>query len=465
MQLAGFRILILTESPMLYGGYSGTYGEFLTKYNQRIAVPSNFTIALNGFNDGLNYTVVATMENVEPYSGTNLVLQFTVTESHLMYSGSEFNYVNRLMVPGASGTPVSFTSGTVQSATLNFSMGPTWITDNCEFVAFIQNNTTKEILQATKVAPSDLMPLYNFNSEAVAVAGVPVMNCSGSVTPEVVISNHAAQALTTLDINYKVNEEEMYFYQWTGSLGYNESESVVLPPAVFNLLENNNLLIYTANPNGNPDEDPTNDTLTSTFISAPEAVPNVYVFIKLDQNPEETTWDLKNGMGEVLFSGGPYSVPQAFIKDTLYLSSTDCYTFTMHDAGGDGLVGANTGFSLRQNDFSLVYENNNFTGAEEELQFAVNMVSVPENGEVDGFNVYPNPFNDYANISFTLKQTETVDLKIFSVLGEVVYTSQNKVMNAGSKNILIDTRNYKPGIYFVYLKLGDKLFSKKISTY
>ena len=49
------------------GGYSGTYNAFVSKYNQRINVMSNFTIALNGFNTGNDYTVVATVENVEPY--------------------------------------------------------------------------------------------------------------------------------------------------------------------------------------------------------------------------------------------------------------------------------------------------------------------------------------------------------------------------------------------------------------
>ncbi len=61
-----------------------------------------------------------------------------------------------------------------------------------------------------------------------------------------------------------------------------------------------------------------NDTTATSFISAMEVVPNVYVFIKLDDNPDETTWECKNSAGEVLFSGGPYVNAQEFIKDTLY---------------------------------------------------------------------------------------------------------------------------------------------------
>ena len=62
------------------GGSTGTYNQFVSKYNQRIAVPSNFNVSMNGFNDGLDYTVLVSMENVEPYSGTNLVAHLAVTQ-------------------------------------------------------------------------------------------------------------------------------------------------------------------------------------------------------------------------------------------------------------------------------------------------------------------------------------------------------------------------------------------------
>ncbi len=55
------------------GGGTGTYNSFLTKYNQRIVVPSSFNVSMNGMNEGLDYTVVLSLENVEPYTGTNLV--------------------------------------------------------------------------------------------------------------------------------------------------------------------------------------------------------------------------------------------------------------------------------------------------------------------------------------------------------------------------------------------------------
>jgi hypothetical protein len=450
------------------GASGNMYPTYLAKVNQRMAIPSNFTLAVNGFNAGLDYTVIISMEMVEPYAGTNLVLQFTVTESHIPenWGGlTEVNHVNRLMVPGANGTPLDFSSQTTQSVMLNFSLNAGWDFENIDFVAFIQNNSGKEILQGFTVHAADLMPMYYNNAGCMAIHMVPVTNCSGEVAPRVNLINEGAEDLTSVNINYKINNEGVNTFLWNGILGYGESAQVDLPPASFSLQANNDLLIYTSNPNGNPDEDTSNDSTAMAFVSAMEVVPNVYIFIKLDDNPDETTWDCKNSAGEVLFSGGPYINPLEFIKDTLYLTEDDCYTFAIYDAGGDGLVGGTSGFTLRQHDFSLIYQNNDFANTEELVQFSINQIGLPEQDKVAEFNVYPNPFDDHACVSFNLTEDETINLTIYNVIGKVVYTLQQTQMTAGHQQLRIDTREFVPGIYFVNLKAGEEIFTKKISSF
>jgi len=444
------------------------YPAYLAKVNQRMAIPSNFTLAVNGFNEGLDYTVLVTMEMVEPFAGTNLVLQFTVTESHIPQNWgglTEVNHVNRLMVPGATGTPLDFSSQTTQSVLLNFSLNAGWDFENIDFVAFIQNNTGKEILQGYTVAAEDLIPMYYNNAGCMAIHMVPLTNCSGEVAPRVNIINEGAEELTSVDINYKINNETVNTYQWSGNLAYGQSEQVDLPSANFNLLENNDLLIYTSNPNGNPDEETSNDSTATSFVSAMEVVPNIYVFIKLDDNPGETTWECKNSDGEVLFSGGPYVNPQEFIKDTLFLTENDCYTFAIYDSGGDGLVGGTAGFKIMQYNFSLIYQNYDFENTDELVQFAINQTGQAETGELNEFNVYPNPFGDQTFISFYLSESESIELTIYNVIGKVVYVSQQNRMETGPHTLRIDTREFIPGIYFVNLKAGEKIFTRKISSF
>ena len=68
---------------------------------------------------------------------------------------------------------------------------------------------------------------------------------------------------------------------------------------------------------------------------------NTLININLDQYPSETTWDIKDSVGNILISGGPYTnVPNyepQFIVNCLPVGSM---TFTIYDLYGDGLEGS-----------------------------------------------------------------------------------------------------------------------------
>lgn len=441
------------------------YSYYLPKYNQRIGVPSNFTIAMNGFNDGLNYTVLVTIENVEPYSGNNLVLQFTLTESHIPFSWyglTEVNNVNRFMAPDQFGTPLDFSGSTTQTVMLEFTIDGSWVTDNCNFIAFVQDNSTKEILQGSLVALPDLMPMYFNNAGCLAVNMVPVTNCSGEVAPAVTITNQGATNLSTLEINYKVNDEAVNMYNWSGNLSYGETEVVDLPSTAFTVLAENNLMVYTTNPNGSGDEDPNNDTTYMAFNTAVDVVPNIYLFLKLDNNPEETSWELKNSMGDVLYSGDNYTQQLAFVKDTFELTQDDCYTFYIYDEAGNGLTDGGY-FALRESNFNVIYQNNDFANYDESVQFSVDLVGVSEQNEENAFSVFPNPFTENTNVSFSLKQTTNVELKVFNMLGEVVYLMPEQDMGQGTYTKTFDASGLNRGIYFVSLKKDGEISTQKVT--
>ena len=148
-----------------YVGGSATqsmYNNYLPLYNQRIVINSDMTIEIYGENTGLNYDITVVVEQVATTSSTNMTLQFALTESEIPYNWgilTEVNFVERLMVPDASGTPISFTSGDEQEISLSFTIDPTWVTQYCELVAFVQDETTKEILQGTMVELDNLEPM------------------------------------------------------------------------------------------------------------------------------------------------------------------------------------------------------------------------------------------------------------------------------------------------------------------
>ncbi|MCK9616538.1 MAG: Omp28-related outer membrane protein [Lentimicrobiaceae bacterium] len=136
------------------------YSSYLPKYNQRKAIPSSFTLEIFGSNTGADYTVLVKAKQVAATTSTNMKIHLALTQSEIAYNWqgqTELNFVNRLMMPNQSGTTVALDpTDSTQLVTLTFTLNTAWPAENCELVAFIQDNTSKEILQGTKVALEEL---------------------------------------------------------------------------------------------------------------------------------------------------------------------------------------------------------------------------------------------------------------------------------------------------------------------
>lgn len=317
------------------------YSQYLPLYNTRIAIPSSFTLTMNGSNTGLDYNVTIVAEKVATYSGTNLVLQLALTQSEIAYNWqgqTELNFVNRLMAPTHNGTPLNFTSESSQIVDLTFTRNSSWPEDHCELVAFIQNNSTKEIVQGIKVALPDLQPAYTTDAGLIEIKNLPVSSCSGAASPTVVMRNGGSSNLVSADIMYSVNNSPLSSYSWSGSLGYAESVSIDLPEINFSVETVNNFKAYVTNPNGGSDQNPMNDTINGNFNQAGETTSVLYLELMTDNNPEEISWDLSDAYGNVLYSGGPYTgMPNTLIQETFAMSNEECYVFSLYDDGGNGI--------------------------------------------------------------------------------------------------------------------------------
>jgi PKD repeat protein len=139
------------------------YTSYLPKYTARINTPANIQISADITNTGLNYTANITVVKVGTVTPTDLVLHFFVTVSNITYSWqgqTHLEHVTALMVPGTSGTPVSFAGGNTQQFQLNFSLDPQWPVEDCEFIAFVQSQAVKEVYNGIKRGAIDLTPAF-----------------------------------------------------------------------------------------------------------------------------------------------------------------------------------------------------------------------------------------------------------------------------------------------------------------
>jgi hypothetical protein len=316
------------------------YASYLPKYNQRIAIPSSFKINMTFSHVGNDYTVNAQVIKLASYTGSNLVFQLALTESDIIYSWQgqpKLDFVERLMVPNQNGTALDFSANDTINMTKTFTMDASWVAENCELVAFVQANSSKEILQGIK--QSMALPEFDNDVALTNVYNIPAKTCDGIVTPEVKIKNKGGNALTSATLNYEGNNGAVATYNWTGNLGYLESAQFVLPPTTFNTGTTNTFKVYTTNPNGTVDQNPFNDTITKTIGTAVASTNTVIMLLKLDANPSETSYEVLNSQNQVIDSHGPFTTPNAIVKDTFYVTTGDCYRYIIHDAGGNGISG------------------------------------------------------------------------------------------------------------------------------
>ena len=139
-----------------YAGGSATqslYSTYLPKYQSRMDVPSLFEIDAtyeHVGDDNYQVTIDAEMIDTYPSLTNDIVLQVALTESHIpenWQNQTEVNFVCRDMIPTENGTSLDFAGSATQTVTLDFTVPSSYVTDNLELVVFIQDNTTKEILQ------------------------------------------------------------------------------------------------------------------------------------------------------------------------------------------------------------------------------------------------------------------------------------------------------------------------------
>lgn len=143
---------------------SSMYDYYLPIFEGRKAINSAFTVGIFGQNTGSDYSLNIKLEKSTtiPPDWDNLVLHLVLTESHIPFNWqgqTEVSFVERLMAPDELGTAVDLINNSNITVDLNFSLDPSWVLDECELVAFIQNLNNKEILQGSKVKLTELLPV------------------------------------------------------------------------------------------------------------------------------------------------------------------------------------------------------------------------------------------------------------------------------------------------------------------
>lgn len=194
-----------------------------------------------------------------------------------------------------------------------------------------------------------------------AIKGLEGAICDSFLLVGITLANAGADSLFSAAISHQLNDSPAEEVEWAGALAPGGSETIFI---TIGPLDNgaNTLAASAGLPNGLPDESPANGLKEASFTAVLDGE-EVVLQLLTDDYPEETSWELRDGAGSLLFSGGPYSQARALIEERFCLPDA-CYTLVLFDSFGDGLTGP-----LATGSFQIVSGAGQFLARLEELNF------------------------------------------------------------------------------------------------
>lgn len=440
---------------------NSSMGPITTAINNQLDVPAPFEINVNYRLSDDNDSIYVTMlvKATQEITG-DLKAHIAVIEKHIHLGTqpngeSDFYNVMKKMLPTANGTslPGSMDADDYFIITEAWELANVYDVAELSVIGFVQDKTSKEVHQAIMGSTDPITPVYDNDAETMGISNINTTYCDDAVTPKVTFRNNGS-ALTSLTFEYKVNNGENQTYVWTGSMDFLETATIELPEIQFPLSEENTLTITSTNPNGEADQASTNNEQSTTFLAAPLTGTTITMILRTDNNPEETTWDIKNSAGDVIHSGGPYTEGSAFVvfNEDFEVETGDCFTFTIYDAAGNGMKNGNgTGaYQLKDKASGNVFVEGGEFAFEEKTQFKVTSVGIESITQAsNSLNIYPNPVTRECTITCNLLKNENVTVTVFDNMGRMVYSKDHGQMAKGVQNINFNADNLNSGVYFM----------------
>ncbi len=126
----------------------------------------------------------------------------------------------------------------------------------------VLSTTRSAITNSDGCVPVNLEPN---DAQMQAINSPTGTNCATSITPEIEVFNRGQNALTSFNVNWSLDQGPTQTQAWTGNLPSLGTVTITLPTTPINA-GNHDLVIWTSDPNGVNDDDPTNDTLSTAFV-------------------------------------------------------------------------------------------------------------------------------------------------------------------------------------------------------
>ena len=180
-----------------------------------------------------------------------------------------------------------------------------------------------------------------------------------------------------------------------------------------------------------------------------------------DNYPEETSWDIKDANGTIVFSGGTYgSQADGSTLNIPLCVDSGCYTFTVYDAYGDGMCCSygNGSYTYTQDSNGNVLASGGSFTSSDATNFCINTAAAysiynePTGTSIADIVLYPSPVKDILNIE--LKDKKMKSYIITNLMGQRVDFNQ-------LRNNSIDVSGLQSGVYIIEFRSDKKSLNRK----
>lgn len=382
-----------------------------------------------------------------------------------------------LFIEGDGNTGINHLNGTATSGTLgNWLEGVDYpIIDDAQIATLFQISgypTLLTICQDRTVYETGQIQANEYYDE---IAG---LNCLGLVEGknlgvkyngetsicgdfdiEVEVQNLGTESVDNFSVTLFVEGEEEATENYNNNL--TSFEKVNIDFGTFNFEESTDISIKI-----NESDNLASDNELNQVINVGKITQQAIVKVTTDNFGSECTWRIKNEMGYVVASGGPYedhSVTNSFVlqeqeDEEIFIEELGCHSIEVEDSYGDGMYNYEPTF-IRivdlQGNIIVNIDGDEYSSSISKAFSVDNSTTIAENSN-SYFNIHPNPVNEKLNIYFSpLFDSEKTTVFVTNMLGEKVI----ELSNLNTKSI--DISSLKNGIYFLNTNLNGKITTEK----
>lgn len=110
--------------------------------------------------------------------------------------------------------------------------------------------------------------------------------------------------------------------------------------------------------------------------------------------------------------------------------------------------------------FITFTSNSSTTAGGWEAYYEINNVGVEESGTFEYLNVFPNPANDNITVELQTKSTQSINIELMTITGEIIISESSKASGKFTRSI--DISKLAQGIYFLKITNEIGIVNKKI---